>query len=541
VPALAPLRLRLYPAEAFTQGLVDLARAEQPQMEAWLAAGRHGAIISSALWRINSLYQVYNGQGREPALHRLTGPQPPEVRVGIREQMPDLLFATPTVDIGYNFKREGKTRQSIDFLLFDAYYADDLLQRLGRAGRVLGSRITDMPSDSWAVVPDRAVAALRPLVGQAVARSDFAAQVREALPPRHGLYSYVRSGAIAEAFLPIYQMGQAGWAGEGQARAEQVFTAVQAVYGSKRSFWSLRNDIKFYQEMGRQIHCLEQEAHADQFILGQASVQADYLTKQYEEEQLADMPAELPDADAYVAAVRRLVASPRKQQEYRREREEKIEHYYTVAARFTFRDSFDPPQAVIHDPQHLLSSVDYALYSAIHIAQNCQADWTTDPARLAEWGNKVQSTLNEPPLLGCSIRAIRDPRLSLQLYLDPLTRSQPEWEARYLHQVAALAGWRWGPRPGSIGQVPRALNNAFARRYIPFYATPHDGPVARALGALRQTTSLFTYDLDVDFGGLTPARYAVVLGTAALLVAEETSIRNATYIGGRNNGGALIM
>ena len=42
----------------------------------------------------------------------------------------DLILATPTVDIGYNFKKLGKARQNVDWIVCDARYGDELIQRL---------------------------------------------------------------------------------------------------------------------------------------------------------------------------------------------------------------------------------------------------------------------------------------------------------------------------------------------------------------------------------------------------------------------------
>src|SRR6266480_2524634 len=126
-PALAPVHLRLYSAESLENGLVSLASEAKTIVSDWLRQQRHGAFISSALWRINQLYQEYGGK-HNALLGRLTGAE----QTSWREQnkLAHLLMATPTVDIGYNFTRLGKKRQSIDFLFFDARSSDEFIQRL---------------------------------------------------------------------------------------------------------------------------------------------------------------------------------------------------------------------------------------------------------------------------------------------------------------------------------------------------------------------------------------------------------------------------
>ncbi len=150
-PALAPVKLQLWSTEAFDNGLVSLANERKNEVTGWLHEGRHGACISSALWRINEIYQAYGGKGNTYT-GRLTGAEQAQSRE--QNKYAPLLMATPTVDIGYNFGRPGKKRQSIDFLFFDARSSDEFIQRLGRAARVLGKEITDIPSDVYAIVPD---------------------------------------------------------------------------------------------------------------------------------------------------------------------------------------------------------------------------------------------------------------------------------------------------------------------------------------------------------------------------------------------------
>src|SRR5712692_5829963 len=159
-PALAPVHLRLYSAESLENGLVGLASEAKTIVLDWLRQQRHGAFISSALWRINQLYQEYGGK-HSTSLGRLTGAEQTSWRQ--QNKLAHLLMATPTVDIGYNFTRPGKERQSIDFLFFDARSSDEFIQRLGRAGRVLGKRVFSTPSDVWAIVPDKLITELAQL------------------------------------------------------------------------------------------------------------------------------------------------------------------------------------------------------------------------------------------------------------------------------------------------------------------------------------------------------------------------------------------
>ena len=126
--------------------LVHLVETHLPDLLAWLRDGQDGAIISSSLGMISMIHNFLRNSGvSSAAMGRITGA---ELREGRRESKEkQLILATPTVDIGYNFDRATpKARQNIDFLFYDAFSGDEFIQRLGRAGRVLANVI-------WCAIP----------------------------------------------------------------------------------------------------------------------------------------------------------------------------------------------------------------------------------------------------------------------------------------------------------------------------------------------------------------------------------------------------
>ena len=184
--------------------MLTLAFDKKHEIATWLNDGEDGAIISSALWRINQIYYDLKSTISTETMGRLTGAESRRGREDAKAKR--LILATPTVDIGYNFDRLGKTRQNIDFLLLDARSGDEFIQRLGRAGRVLGKQQQDIPSRVLAVVDAAFYKALQPYDGQTMNRLTLRQLAEEHLPARNSLYSYIKTGAIAEAFLPIYRL-----------------------------------------------------------------------------------------------------------------------------------------------------------------------------------------------------------------------------------------------------------------------------------------------------------------------------------------------
>ncbi len=73
VCALAPVILEIYSVQELQDGLLTLAYEQRENIATWLNNGEDGAIISSALWRINQIYDSLK-QGISPdVMGRLTG------------------------------------------------------------------------------------------------------------------------------------------------------------------------------------------------------------------------------------------------------------------------------------------------------------------------------------------------------------------------------------------------------------------------------------------------------------------------------------
>lgn len=523
-PALAPVRLQLHSAESLAEGdnadgLVALAGRERATVLNWLQADRHGLIVSSALWRINELYRKYKGQLDE-RIGRITGAENSQGRLDSSHKA--LIMATPTVDIGYNFGRSDKARQSLDFALFDASTSDEFIQRLGRAARVLGRPVADQPSDVWAVVPDKLVTALQHLAGQTIERPALNEAVKEALPPRNGLYTYIRSGAIGEAFYPLYAFKQSLETGE-EEQVERLFEALKKVYagGEKLSYKRLKFNIRRYLKLQASIKKLEKEAESEgDFEFSLATLQASILYDHadYNPDDLSKFSEE--DAQSS----KNYFNSSRKREELRQKRLKTIEEFYAADARFHFRDNFQPPQVLVYDPGHLLSSGDYTVYSAMHLLQNYEGDWSNDQKRLSEWNERCQLQAADLPFTFL-LTGSRTQRLRLYFTLDEVEHK--EWEERYVGIFTARRGFRLQSEDGPI---PAEINDLFERQYLTFYAVPQTGSQARALAGLSRFTSLYKNYLRVEFNRGNLEDYWILLGSTALQVQYERTLVGAKYV-----------
>lgn len=116
---------------------------------------QYGAVILDSLDQIDRLSDLLRQKGLADKIGRITGPSPAVDRQ--RSIQCPLILATSTVDVGFNFERTPSSeRQNLDWLIFSCRDRASFWQRIGRVGRVLGKKQTDIPCKAIAYLPDKA-------------------------------------------------------------------------------------------------------------------------------------------------------------------------------------------------------------------------------------------------------------------------------------------------------------------------------------------------------------------------------------------------
>jgi CRISPR-associated endonuclease/helicase Cas3 len=465
-PALAPVHLEVYSVDELKDGLLTLAFEKKQEIAKWLNGGEDGAIISSALWRINQVYYDLRSIISIDTMGRLTGAESRRGREDAKAKR--LILATPTVDIGYNFDRLGKTRQNIDFLLLDARPGDEFIQRLGRAGRVLGKQHQNIPSRVLAVVDTAFYKALQAFDGRIMSRLTLRQLAEENLPERNSLYAYIKSGAIAEAFLPIYRL-------EGMASTtdkpdiEVLFNKVQQLFAA---------DSKFtYQKLKISTRSYVQRAQ-------------DYGN-------LKEIPPEM--TECLSTCKQRLVH----EQDYRKSHgklwsssqeaynwlQKDLRYYFLEKARFSFREDFQPPLALVSDSQSLLSSERVALFDALHIVKNYRIEYFNT---VQEWQQILSLPLPEDArdaLIYCDLKGLREPedrlQIGLKLSVPGSKRTVWEEEDRFAYRPTALYGLEVTALNNDRG-LPTVVRKMFAQRYIPAFVVAKESRSASTMWSLKK-------------------------------------------------------
>lgn len=495
VPTLTPLELTI---QSGTLGEWVAAQHEQlidPELD--------GAIISSSLAQINEIYDLLRGVLAETSMGRITGPESQEDRQAATFRR--LILATPTVDIGYNFVKHDKTRQNVDFVIFDARYGDELIQRMGRAGRVLGKSETTRVSRAVTVLSPEAANALAGYDGQTFSRAEFSHIVAECgyLPPKHTLTGYIRTYAIMESFWPIYQFGKM-LPPQLQSEIDALFERVRSIFAPK-SRWTPGKLSGFFSKMEKRRRWLTHKTI--KFDKDTAEHTADWLT------WLKSGPAEERVSPAQVRPhLAHLLAEEAQKQDLR----DFVESQLAVTeALFSFRDSFQGPTAVIYDPRHLLSSQTVNTYDLFHLLRNYKL---SRPMTRPQFEQQCQPTDLKGDFY-LHLLDFREPKLDLELVYESEEEPQ-DFERKWGNAPVALKGIRLRARERGgdpvAGGLETTIVEALTDTPITMLVVPPDS-VGAMISKLRGT-SLWSYPITIYFpDGTVGDGYKALLGTAALM------------------------
>jgi CRISPR-associated endonuclease/helicase Cas3 len=470
----------------------------------WLQAGLEGAIISNSLDKINEAYDRLQGLD----ICRISGPEPAEQRAqALRHQ---LLLATPVVDIGYNFDRN-KARQNIDFVVCEGRYRDDVIQRLGRAGRVLGKQELHHLSYAVALVDNDVAQELQQYNGQTLQRRQFRAILHnlDILPPKHSLGTYLRVHGLAEAFYPLYKFSRLLRPDEQQAELERLLERLRTTFApnTKQTIKGLEAFAAAFDMRERWVHASEADKWNAHGWHRKALIQntRSYLSQQ---QSLAGVQVTV-SLEQVESGLKGFLANPTA----RAGLNEFIQgQYHLTKSLFAFRDSFNGPEAVIYDKDRLFSSQEMTHYDLLHVIRNYH--YRLDNSFLQ------RSTGERKDAIVVELLGRRVPRLRIAFGLDLAaielgTMNQPTFEQHYCRFPVALRGVQISASEKDGSNVPLApiLCDVLQQQYVTMLIVPMQ--YQAALIATTRYTALINYPLEITFGDRSALMYKVVLGSAA--------------------------
>jgi CRISPR-associated endonuclease/helicase Cas3 len=205
---------------------------------------RNGAVILDSKDILNRLSDELRARGLENICGRITGSTPIAQRQKAAQKQ--VILATSTVDVGFNFEREIEPEgQNLDWLIFSTRDHFSFWQRLGRVGRVLGKKQTDIPSEAIAYLPEQAWEQGIDNLDCSGGR-DALKQTLESLDcmKRPFLEIYWRSEAFLEIAKPLLELETFLEGLPNEHLVIQLYQALQNVLNGKREWDFYRKRMK---------------------------------------------------------------------------------------------------------------------------------------------------------------------------------------------------------------------------------------------------------------------------------------------------------
>ena len=471
-----------------------------------LNSEKEGAVISSSLRTITDINQSLKNAGLKGKIGLITGAVDSKERGEATMSYP-LVLATPTVDIGYNFKKVDKSRQNIDFVCFDALYGAEFTQRIGRAGRLLGKADTTRNSIGHAFVQGKLYSQLE--AGKSYDRQEFAALVKDSLGEDNRFYHYIQSYAVLEAFYPLY--GHLKRVPEDrQSRVREVFEAIQQVFApeSNTTFDEIMKAIQWHIRYEKVIDAHEKNLYDNFIQRDQEKAAWSYLKhKSWLNEKLEEFqntPSEQLNTAIKGFIKRR--SNRREVVEYAKEK------YAPIQSLFNFRSSDVGVRCAIYDPNHFFqNTAKHTEYDLFHILLHYE--FTVIPTKeqfyqlTGDWGNYCEFFVR--------VDARKELSAKIQFYYNADDVDKEYFERQHCWGPTALNGIRFSL---SNRNVPFEIQGILEDRYITCLLSKMENRYA--LNNILETKRQIAHPLFVTFND-EQEEYKLILGAQAFLIHAE--------------------
>lgn len=453
VSTLAPMELELIPF-ASRQSADFAGNFSLEQLRTYLEAGLTGAVISDRLLDISLLAAKLRGAklwgaslGRRCEFEKITGAVSKKDRPTILRT--PLLLATPTVDIGYNFRREDKQRQNIDFLYFIAHYYDEFWQRLGRAGRVLGKKEQDFPARLQILVPEPSdEGRFYALEGENLSHGAFKQHSAELLSEKAFNRSYIASQGW-RATLASFAVMHQSLSHDDRYLLETAITTVQEIFAPQARYPLTLQKVRGYVAQERRLN----EVISPQKMPSQPLLK-EFLRFTYQRD---DEEA----ASAVRQALRNDTAACQDFNDYIKARRA------VRQARQSFRGSGEEILVSVYDPQHFLTNqLDYTEYNLLHLLRYFEL-YLYEDAHAFQQDSGVPTS----QLKAMQVRLLRllepEERAMLRFRLDDTSNTEV-FQRCYLHRLWAFKGIQLQlEKQGALRPLEPRLQAALADSFLP--------------------------------------------------------------------------
>lgn len=487
-------------------GKIDDVLKNHPELISdLLNSEKEGAVISSSLRTITNINQGLKNTGLRGKIGLITGAVDSKERSEATMSYP-LVLATPTVDIGYNFKKVDKLRQNIDFVCFDALYGSEFTQRIGRAGRLLGKQDTAHRSIGHAFVQGKLYAQLQ--AGKSYDRREFAELVKISLGEDNRFYYYIQSYAVLEAFYPLYKHLKRV-SEDHQNRVREVFETIREVFApeSDTKFDEMMKKIQWHTRYKNVIEAHEKNVY-NNFIQGDQEKTAwSYLEHQSwlngKLEEFRETPSEQLNT-AIKGFIKR-----------RSNREQVVEYakekYTPIKSLFNFRGSDISIRCAIYDPNYFFqNTANYTEYDLFHVLLHYKFTVISREKYhelTGNWGNYCDFFVR--------VNDRKESRDEIQFDYDASGIDREDFERQHCWGPTALKGLRFRLLKE---YVPNEMQGILEDKYITCLLSKMEK--RGALNNILETKRQVAHSLFVTFGDR-QQEYKLILGAQAFLIHAE--------------------
>lgn len=473
VRTLAAMQLELIPF-ASRQSADFAGNFSLEQLQSYLEAGMTGAVISDRLLDISLLaarlrassFSTSTSQkiaSQKITFEKITGAVSKKDRPAILRT--PLLLATPTVDIGYNFRRVDKKRQNIDFLYFIAHYYDEFWQRLGRAGRVLGKAEQDFPARLQILVPEPIdEGRFYALEGESLSHEAFKQHSAELLPEKAFNRSYIASQGWRDT-LASFAVMQQNLSYDDRYLLELAISTVQEIFAPQARYPLTLSKVRGYLAQERRLkEVISPQKMPSKFLLKEFL----RFTYQRDDEEAAS---------AVLQALRNDPAACQNFNDYIKARRA------VRQARQSFRGSGEEIAVNVYDPQHFLTNqLDYTEYNLLHLLRYFEL-YLYEDAQAFQQDSGVPS--NQLRTLQVRLLRLLEPeeRALLRFHLDDTSNAEV-FQRCYLHRFWAFKGIQLQlETQGALRPLEPRLQAALAESFLPMMLfSPEDSyPISKYL------------------------------------------------------------
>lgn len=455
---------------------------------------QNGAVILDAKDTLGRVATCLRERGYANFCGRIIGDTKTEQRKQAAQKQ--VILATSTVDVGFNFERDIEPdRQNLDWLIFSTRDRFSFWQRIGRVGRVLGKKQTNVPSKAIAYLPEQAweqgIENLSCFSGREALNQMLDSLV---CMKRPFLEIYWRSEAFLEIAKPLLELEDLLETLPEESLVIQLYQTLQNVLGGKRDWDFYRKRMKLLKGAEEIARKTVKEIQRDwKYIKGGQSFVWSYL-KVYCPEDAEQLTSD-KTVEEYI--------------QQNQEIAENLQEYATIlkssyAPLFRFRDSLFG-NVKIHDPHYLLlDEVGETDLDPIHLLRFLEFESDGDRIVLTK-------------------RAEEPYKLAFSLQIEDLE----DFKNLYLCKLFAFEGCSITRMQGESTrptELPRSLKEAINATLIPGVIVSESSKNAWAIARLKKQ-GLECYPIHISsYTSASPTQYLFFSSLSGILAIASAGV-----------------